>query len=98
MARLHGHTDCMLIQLHLVKMEVGEKVKEDILQEDVQMALDEAVFYYLTKQTYPDKCRKEEKRTIRKKSNMFVVRDGVMFFKKKKNGGVNCLFKILIRH
>ena len=37
---------------------------------------------------YPKGCSEIRKRAIRKKAKMFIVRDGVMLFKKKKRGKV----------
>lgn len=47
----------------------------------------EAAYQYITDTSYPDGCSKEQKRTIRRKATKFVVRNGVMFFKKKKKKG-----------
>ena len=59
----------------------GEGVKggRDLFQE---------AYLYLTKHRYPPGCENSRKRSIRKKAGKFVVRDGVMFFKKKKKGKV----------
>ena len=52
-----------------------------------EMDLVDAAFVYKTELRYPRGCREARKRAIRKKASMFVVRDGVLFFKKKKKGG-----------
>ena len=48
----------------------------------------DAAFLYVTECRYPEGSNNSEKRAIRKKAAMFVVRHGVMFFKKKKKGKV----------
>ena len=46
------------------------------------------VYIYLTERHYPPGCADSQKRSIQKKAGKFVVRDGKMFFKKKRNGKV----------
>lgn len=53
-----------------------------------EVDLVEGAFLYLTESKYPVKCTDIRKRAIRKKAKMFVIRDGVMYFKKKKKGQV----------
>ena len=49
--------------------------------------------------SYPEECASNRKRIIRKKSAMFTLRDGVMFFKKKKKGEVtHCDIIIVANH
>ena len=43
---------------------------------------------YLTEHRYPSGCVDLQKRSIRKKAGKFVVRDGELFFKKKRKGKV----------
>ena len=45
-------------------------------------------YVYLTERRYPIGCVDSRKRSIRKKAGKFVVRDGVLFFKKKRKGKV----------
>ena len=52
------------------------------------MDLPDAAYLYLTEHSYPKDCSEVRKRAIRKKAEMFTVRNGVMFFKKKKKRGV----------
>jgi hypothetical protein len=59
----------------------------DVLEED-SADLVECVFCYLTESKYPEGCSDVRKRTIRRKAKMFSVRDGVLYFKKKKKGQV----------
>ena len=49
-----------------------------------ELNLVDAVFIYLTESRYSEGCSATRKRTIRKKAKKFVVRDGVMYFLKKK--------------
>ena len=50
----------------------------------------QAAYVYITEKTYPDGCTKSQKRAIRKKSNMFIVRHGILYYKKKKKKGKVC--------
>ena len=52
----------------------------------------EAVFLYITEGEYPNGCSGIRKRVIRKKASMFCVREGEMFYKKKKKRGVSFSF------
>ena len=52
-------------------------------EESSVLNLVDAAFQYITELKYPVKCTETRKRAIRKKAGMFIVRDGVMFFKKK---------------
>ena len=45
-------------------------------------------YIYLTEHRYPQDCTYAQKRSIRKKAGKFVVRDGELFFKKKRKGKV----------
>ena len=58
-------------------------------EESSMLDLVNAAFQYLTESKYPVKCTEARKRAIRKKAAMLIVRDGVMFFKKKKKGKVS---------
>ena len=51
----------------------------------------EAVFQYLSEKKYPSGSDDTFKRIIRKKAAMFVIREGVIYFKKKKRGKVRTL-------
>ncbi len=53
-----------------------------------EAALPDAALIYITEKRYPEGCSDTKKRAIRKKANSFVVRDGVMFFLKKRKIGV----------
>ena len=59
---------------------------EDYIVEDIDLV--DSAFLYLTQFQYPNGCSDARKRAIRKKAWMFIIRDGVMFFKKKKKGKV----------
>ena len=54
------------------------------LEEDSGPDLIDGVFYYITESKYPSGCSVGQKRTIRKKAKMFVVQDGVLYFKKRR--------------
>ena len=41
------------------------------------------VHQYLTSSKYPDQCSENRKRSIRRKSKKFEVKDGVLHFRKK---------------
>ena len=56
---------------------------------DDKRALIEAVHTYLTDGRYPDRCGEPKKCTIRKKSKSFVIKDGVLFYKKRTKEGVS---------
>ena len=51
------------------------------------------VFLYITSKSYPDGCTREKKRTIRRKAERFVIRDGQFFY--IKNMGRKVLKSIL---
>ena len=38
------------------------------------------VYLYITTKSYPDGCSREKKRTIRRKAERFVIRDGQFFY------------------
>ena len=59
---------------------------KDYIVEDIDLV--DSAFLYLTQFQYPNGCSDARKRAIRKKAGMFIIRDGVMFFKKKKKGKV----------
>ena len=61
-------------------------MEDYIIVEDIDLV--DSAFLYLTQFQYPNGCSDARKRAIRKKAGMFVIRDGVMFFKKKKKGKV----------
>lgn len=59
----------------------------------------DAVFLYLTQKKYPSQCSNDRKRAIRRKAMVFVLHDGVLFFKKKKKKGEVCvLCAVMITH
>ena len=49
------------------------------------------VYEYMTQRRYPLGCMEGRKRTIRRKANKFVLKDGELYFKKKQKGKVSCL-------
>ena len=51
----------------------------------------EEVYEYMTQRLYPLGCTERRKRTIRRKANKFVLKDGELYFKKKQKGKVSCL-------
>ena len=53
-------------------------------EESSVLNLVDAAFQYITELKYPVKCTEARKRAIRKKAGMFIVRDGVMFFKNRR--------------
>ena len=55
-----------------------------LVEEPEDVDLVDGAFLYLTKSRYPKGCSSAWKRAIKKKAGMFVIRVGVMFFKKKK--------------
>ena len=55
---------------------------EDLVM-DVETELLQNAFVYLTDKTYPANCSKNEKRCIRKKVQTLVVKEGVVYYKKK---------------
>ena len=55
------------------------------IEEDTSdLDLVDAAFQHKTESKYPVKCRETSKRAIRKRSGIFIVRDGVMFFFSRK--------------
>ena len=62
------------------------KSDEDAAVEHLDLV--DEVFVYLTESRYVDGYSAVRKRAIRKKAKMCAVRDGVMYFSKKKNGKV----------
>ena len=66
-----------------------------VAEESFELDLADATFHYITESKYPGKCTKTKKRAIRKKAAMLVVRDGVMFFKKKKKGRVSMQIRMM---
>ena len=55
---------------------------------DDEVALVEKAYFYLTEKRYPADCTKNEKRSIRRKSEKLVVKDGVLYYRKKDGGEV----------
>ena len=50
---------------------------------DAETELLQNAFVYLTDKKYPENCSKNEKRCIRKKAQTLVVKEGVLYYKKK---------------
>ena len=61
---------------------------------DKEMSLPDAAYLYLTEHRYPEPCSDDRKRAIRKKARMFTIKQGVLFYKKKKKEGVSSYFTI----
>ena len=59
--------------------------KYALVEEPEDIDLVDDAFLYLTESRYTEECSDLRKRAIRKKAGMFVIRNGVMFFKKKKD-------------
>ena len=59
-----------------------------LVEEPEDVDLVDGAFLYLTQSRYPKGCSDARKRAIRKKAGMFVICDGVIFFKKKKKDKV----------
>ena len=78
----------VIIVLHQHEMSSDKKAEKS----GPELDLVNAAFMYITESHYPNGCSDVRKRTIRKKAKMFVVRDGVMYFKKKKRGKVYTFF------
>ena len=68
-------------------MEVLEQSGSDGGEFEEGGDLVQEAYMYLTQQRYPLGCADSRKRSIRKKAAKFVVRDGELFFKKKKKNG-----------
>ena len=65
-------------------------------EEVEEVNLVDAAYLYITESKYPRECKESRKRAIRKKAHMFVVRDGVMYFKKKKKDKVLSIYTLSI--
>ena len=63
---------------------------EDYSIEDIDLV--NSAFLYLTQSQYPSICSDACKTAIRKKAGMFIIRDGVMIFKKKKGNDESEVF------
>ncbi len=57
-------------------------------EEQKDLYLVQAAYNYITMKIYPPGCSRDMKRSIRRKSEKFVLVDGEMFFKKKKSRNV----------
>ena len=66
-----------------------------VAEESSELDLTDAAFHYITESKYPGECTEAKKKAIRKKAAMFAVRDGVMFFKKKKKGRVSMQIRMM---
>ena len=60
---------------------------------DNEVALVEKAYFYLTEKRYAAGCTKNEKRSIRHKTEKLVVKDGVLY-KKKDGSEVRCMCAI----
>ena len=52
------------------------------------------VYLYLAKKIYPDGCKRQRKRTIRRKAEKFVVREGQLFYINNKGDKVVKPFRV----
>ena len=64
-------------------MESDEDQPAPTQDRDDKVALVEKAYFYLTEKRYPTDCTKNEKRSIRWKSEKLVVKDGVLYYRKK---------------
>ena len=69
-------------------MEVSDQSVSDGGEVEGGGDLVQEAYIYLTERRYPHGCADFRKRSIRKKAGKFVVRDGELFFKKKRKGKV----------
>ena len=69
-------------------MEVSDQSINDSGEVEEGGNLVQEAYIYLTEHRYPQDCTYARKRSIRKKAGKFVVRDGELFFKKKRKGKV----------
>ena len=51
------------------------------MENDAEADLVDQAYQYITTNSYPPGCPENRKRTIRKKSKRFQVRDGELFYK-----------------
>ena len=82
-----------VLELEFVEMEMETSQMSNLVEndsEDVEGGRDlvQEAYVYLTEHRYPPGCISSWKRSIRKKAGKFVVREGEMFFKKKRKGKV----------
>ena len=82
-----------VFELEFVEMEMETSQTSNLVEndsEDVEGGRDlvQEAYVYLTEHRYPPGCISSRKRSIRKKAGKFVVREGEMFFKKKRKGKV----------
>ena len=71
-----------------VVLKMACSSNESSVESDNEVDLVDAVYLYLTEGIYPNECSSTRKRSIRKKSKKFIIKDGVLFFKKKKKNKV----------
>ena len=69
-------------------MEVSDQSVSDSGEVEGGGDLVQEAYIYLTEHHYPQDCTNVRKRSIRKKAGKFVVRDGELFFKKRRKGKV----------
>jgi len=79
--------------VEFVEMEMETSQTSNVVEndsEDVEGGRDlvQEAYVYLTEHRYQPGCISSRKRSIRKKAGKFVVREGEMFFKKKRKGKV----------
>ena len=66
---------------------------------DAETDLVDQAYRYITTQTYPPGCSANKKRTIRKKSQKFEVRDGEIYYKDFRKNSVEkkvCIIHLVI--
>ena len=73
-------------------MEVGDT--SQALDQSEENDLVEDVYVYMTEGKYPVDCAANRKRVIRRKSEKFRVRNGELFYIKKKSRKVNVGHKL----
>ena len=65
------------------------------MNEEVEKVnLVDTAYLYIMKSKYPRGCKESRKRAIKKKAHMSVVRDGVMYFTKKKKDKVLSIYTL----
>jgi len=75
-------------------MEPNSEDPKDDDDQEAEVALVEKAYLYLTRKTYPAGCTKNDKRSIRRKSEKLVLKDGVLYFKKKDGSEVRFVYSL----
>ena len=66
------------------------------MEEDVENLLLLHACTYLKEKTYPQDSSKNDKRSIRRKAEKLVLKDGDIFYKKKDGNEVKNLFSLIM--